>query len=254
VAPVDGHREEKEQWKVRHVRIMAACVVAACAICALAAANASAALPEWGKCVKLPAEIKGKEHKAGTGKFANSNCTEATTGGEYEFLKGTSGLPNTEFTNKMTTPEAVLELSIGIQVRCTGQTATGHISGTKEVSDVEVAFTGCKAPALEFACETKIVNESSEEHPVTFKYIEGEINTRSLKGKTWIHLGQGHGKPGSRFVARTGRKARAVRILRLRIPRIHQFGADSVDLLSSRREIQGCKRWRLHHFPDFAGQ
>jgi hypothetical protein len=194
-APVDDHREEKEQWKVRHLRIMAACAVAACAICALAAANASAALPEWGKCVKLPATIKGKEKKAGTGKFANSNCTEATTGGEFEFLKGTSELPVTEFENKMTTPEAVLELSVGIQVRCTGQTAKGKISGTKEVSDVEVTFTGCKAPALNFACENKIVNESSEEHPDTFKYVEGEINTRRLKGKLGYISGKGTATP-----------------------------------------------------------
>ena len=182
---------------MRHVRMLGLCLVAAFAVGALAASSSSAALPEWGKCVKLPAIIKGVEKKAGKGKFANSNCTEplATATGEFEFVKGSSGIANTEFTNNMTTPEAVLEISVGIQVRCTGQTATGKISGTKEVSDVEVTFTGCTAPALNFSCENQFINESTEEHPNTFKYITGEIKTRRLKGKLGYIAGKGTATP-----------------------------------------------------------
>ena len=122
---------------MRHVRMLALCLVAAFAVGALAASSSSAALPEWGKCVKLPATIKGKEKKAGTGKFSNSNCTEATTGGEFEFVKGTSELAGgTAFTNTMTSDKAELETSFGLGVNCTAQTATGELSGTKEVSNV----------------------------------------------------------------------------------------------------------------------
>jgi hypothetical protein len=176
---------------VRHVRMLGLCLVAAFAVGALAASSSSAALPEWGKCVKLPAIIKGKEKTKG--KFGNANCTEAGT--EYEFLKGTTQLPSTEFTNKMTSSEAVLELSVGIQVRCTGQTATGLLSGTKEVSDVEVTFTGCNAPQLSFSCENQFINESTEENPNTFKYIAGEIKTRRLKGKLGYISGAGTATP-----------------------------------------------------------
>ena len=118
---------------MRHFRLMAISIVAVCALCALAAANASAGLPEWGKCVKLPATIKGKEKKAGKGKFANSDCTEGTTGGEYEFLKGTSELPTRTFTNTMTSEKAELETSFGLGTNCTGETAHGELSGTKDI-------------------------------------------------------------------------------------------------------------------------
>jgi hypothetical protein len=176
---------------VRHVRIMAVCVAAVCAICALAAANASAALPEWGKCVKVPVTIKGKEHTKG--KYANSNCTEAQAGGEYEFLKGTSELPSREFTNTMTSEKATLETSFGINVNCTGETATGELSGTKEVSNVRVTFTGCEASLGNFICEnTYAEDEAGEFH---FHYIAGEIRTFGLKGKLVYISGAGTSNP-----------------------------------------------------------
>jgi hypothetical protein len=173
---------------------MATCVVAACAICAFAAANASAALPEWGVCVKLPATIKGKEKKAGTGKFSNSNCSEGTTGGEYEFRKGTSELPNTQFENNMTSEKAELETSSSLGVTCTGEHATGTLSGTKEVSNVNVTFTGCAVNIIpEFACENTFKEEEGEED--NFKYIKGEIKTFGLKGKLVYISGAGTPTP-----------------------------------------------------------
>ena len=172
---------------MRHVRMLTLCLVAAFAVGALAASSSSAALPEWGKCVKLPATIKGKEKKAGTGKFTNSNCTKAGTGGEFEFMKGTSGLPSTEFTNTMTTPEAVLETSTGLQVKCTSQTATGRLSGTKEVSEVRVEFGGCVSNIGGFTCE----NEFVENHT----YVQGVIFTRKLKGKLGYISGKGTATP-----------------------------------------------------------
>ncbi len=176
---------------MRHFRLMAISIVAACALCALAAANASAALPEWGKCVKLPATIKGKEKKAGKGKFANSDCTEGTTGGEYEFLKGTSELPTRTFTNTMTSEKAELETSFGLGTNCTGETAHGELSGTKEVSNLTVTFTGCAVNLIPtFPCENtyeEFPNELEEE----FRYTPGEIRTFALKGKLVYISGAG---------------------------------------------------------------
>jgi hypothetical protein len=180
---------------VRHIRIMAACAVAACAVCAFAAANASAALPEWGQCVKLPATIKGKEKAAGKGKFSNSNCTEGTTGGEYEFRKGTSELAGgTEFNNTMTSEKAELETASGLGVDCTGQSARGYLSGTKEVTNVTVTFTGCQVNIIpEWACENTFKEEEGEEY--NFKYIKGEIVTFELKGKLVYISGAGTPEP-----------------------------------------------------------
>ncbi len=167
---------------MRHVRMLALCLMAAFVVGALAASSSSAALPEWGKCVKVPAIIKGKEKTKG--KFGNANCTEPGT--EYEFQKGTAELPSTEFENNMSSSEAILETTLGIQVKCTGQTAKGQLSGTKEVSNVEVKFNGCQANLLEFACENFF-----EQREGVFTYTEGEIVTRSLKGKLVYISGAG---------------------------------------------------------------
>jgi hypothetical protein len=170
---------------VRHIRTITLCLIAACAIGALAASSASAALPEWGKCVKVPVEVKGKLKTKG--KYANANCTEAT-GGEYEFLKGTSGIADTEFTNTMTTPEALLETSGGVQVKCSAQTATGSLSGAKEVSEVQVVFNGCYTPTIgNFTCENEFENNHT--------YVQGVIFTRRLKGKLGYVSGKGTNSP-----------------------------------------------------------
>jgi hypothetical protein len=175
---------------VRHVRMLALCLMAAFAVGALAASSSSAALPEWGKCVKLPAIIKGKEKTKG--KFGNANCTEPGT--EYEFQKGTSELPSTEFENNMTSEKAELETSFGLGVNCTGQTARGFLSGTKEVSNVSVTFTGCAVNIIpEFLCENTFKEEEGEER--NFKYIKGEIKTFGLKGKLVYISGAGTSEP-----------------------------------------------------------
>ena len=176
---------------MRHVRMLGVCLVAVCGIAALVSASASAKLPEWGKCVKTPVEVKGKVKAKG--KYADANCTEKT-GGEYEFLKGTEGLPGgTEFTNILTSEKATLETSFGISVNCTGQTARGYLSGTKEVSNVVVTFTGCEASLGNFKCENTFKEEEGEEY--NFKYIKGEIRTFGLKGKLVYISGAGTPSP-----------------------------------------------------------
>jgi hypothetical protein len=193
---------KRSSGKVRHVRIMAVCILAACGICAFAAANASAALPEWGKCVKLPTTIKGKEKKAGKGKYANSNCTEAGGAGEYEFVKGTEGLPGgTEFTNALSSESAELETASGLGAKCTGEHASGDIAGTKEVTNVVVTFTGCAVNLIpEFSCENTFAETPETEKrggagDEEFHYVEGEIKTFGLKGKLVYISGQGTANP-----------------------------------------------------------
>lgn len=179
---------------MRHVRLVGLCLIAAFVVSALAAATSSAALPEWGKCVKLPAEINGKVKTKG--KYADANCTEklAPATGEYEFLKGTSGLVGgTEFTNTATSAKVSLETSFGISVNCTGQTARGELSGTKEVSQVSVTFTGCEASLCSFPCENTFAEDEGEEG--NFHYRKGEIVTFGLKGRLVYISGAGTPDP-----------------------------------------------------------
>jgi len=173
---------------MKRIRILGLAIVAAVAVVALTAASASAILPEWGKCVKTPVEIKGKLHK--TGKYADANCTEKT-GGEYEFVKGTSELPSTAFTAVQTSAKAELQTTQGVSVDCESTVATGNLSGTKEVSGVSVTFKGCKLSLLSFTCESAFENKP----PNKYVYNEGEIVTRGLKGKLGYISGKGTSTP-----------------------------------------------------------
>ena len=174
---------------MRRVRMLGVCLVAACAIGALVATtSATAALPEWGKCVKVPVEVNGKLKTKG--KYTNANCTEKGTG-EYEFLKGASAVGNPEFTAVQTSEKAFLQTAQNISVECTSTVATGHLSGTKEVSDVEVTFKGCKLPELRFGCESFF----SQNEEGVYLYNEGEIVTRGLKGTLGYISGQGEATP-----------------------------------------------------------
>ncbi len=174
---------------MRHVRTLGLCLIAAFMMSAVASATASANLPEWGKCVKVPVEINGKLKTKG--KYVDANCTEKTGTGEYEFLKGTSGTPNTAFTAVQTTEKALLETAIGIDVECNSTVATGSISGSKEVSGVSVTFEGCRLPLLSFTCESFFRNE----FPNKYVYNEGEIVTRGLKGTLGYISGKGTATP-----------------------------------------------------------
>ncbi len=176
---------------MRHVRILGLCLVAIFAMAAVTAGTASAAGPEWGRCLKVPVEIKGHVHKKG--KYSNAGCTTALAGGEYEFLKGVEGLPGgAEFTAKQTSEQAELETSQGISVDCTSTEARGSLSGIRDVTSVEVTFKGCELTFLDFACENTF--EESEEPP-KFEYFEGEISTRLLKGKLGYISGAGTSEP-----------------------------------------------------------
>jgi hypothetical protein len=162
---------------VRHVRMLGLCLVAVLALCAYAVSSASAANPEWGKCVA----------KAG-GKYEDSNCTTKAKGKtgkhEYEWLKASQvgaereakgKSKNVPFSGKSAGGGGVLTANIrecvneekeegyrvtrqgcaekpgdeeyitgeGIKVECASETATGEAEGKDKIANVHVKFTGC---------------------------------------------------------------------------------------------------------------
>ncbi len=167
---------------MRHVRMLGLCLVAVLAVAAVAATSASA-LPEWGQCYA----------KTG-GKYADSNCqTKAKKGkGEFEWRKG-SEVTHKEFHGEnlgsggVLTSDLVLcdggnnpegrhpgkcyegeeENVAAVSVECTSEHNTGDLSGSKEVKNVAVIFSGCTS--LGFTC--------------TNTTTEGTIQVNRLKGE-----------------------------------------------------------------------
>jgi hypothetical protein len=142
---------------MRHLRMVGLCLVAVFAMAAVVATSASA-LPEFGKCAP----------KAG-GKYTDSNCTKKSTlknPGTFEWVKATS-LPNKTFrgeggagilnviarwcvsgnengSERTAACEAKGWEEGAIRVECTSELAHGEVTGTKEVTNIAVKFSGCK--------------------------------------------------------------------------------------------------------------
>jgi hypothetical protein len=196
---------------MRRVRIIGLCVIAALAICAVAVSSASAAAPEFGRCIK-------KSKAEGSG-YSNAGCTtSAESGAKYEW---TNSLSKAKFESKgrfvETTKlkrcliwqeevragnlahaaallagwgyteaecietiekgegkeEAVLETVHGSKVECSGVSATGEYTSPKTVS-VNSTFTGCTTTEFEQEVTCQSAGASSGE--VKIKPLDGELN------------------------------------------------------------------------------
>lgn len=134
------------------------CLVIGCVASGVAAAGASAAAPEYGRCVKI---AKAPYN----GGFTNSGCTTAsgTHEGKYEWYPGVVKRFQTSSGGA-----GVLEEVGKYAVACSSESSTGEYSGTKEVKDVRVLFKGCKVTP--YICTT-----------VGLK--EGELETVPLEGR-----------------------------------------------------------------------
>ena len=82
---------------MKHVKLLGACLVAAFAVFAVAVASASAAGPEWGRCVEAAKGTKGL--------YEDSNCTKEkvkekkgvkSPDGKYEWKAGAPAAPGCE--------------------------------------------------------------------------------------------------------------------------------------------------------------
>jgi hypothetical protein len=132
-----------------------ACLAATIGVAALAA-GASAAAPEFGRCVA----------RAG-GRYANSGCTQVSAGvGKFEWEPGPG--PKNGFTDVLKPgTRATLKTEGGGVVTCTGETGGGEIANAKELAGAAFKFTGCESLAA--PCESAGATQ-------------GEIITNTLSG------------------------------------------------------------------------
>jgi hypothetical protein len=150
---------------MKHFKALALCLAAVCALSLAVVASASAAAPEYGRCIKGEKNAK-KEY---TGSFSNSGCTkkvseaEKAKKGKYEWFPGAVKKGQTSIGGK-----GILEEVGKNAVGCKSESSTGEYSGAKEVKNVIVKFQGCESGP--FKC-------TSEGHAV------GELETNPLEGR-----------------------------------------------------------------------
>jgi hypothetical protein len=160
---------------MRRIRIAGLCLVAVCAMSIIASSSASAALPEFGRCIK-------KAVKSLPG-YSDSKCTKEATEakkGSYEWLPGPG--PKAGFTT--TGGTATLATKGGKTVTCTSENSTGeYLSGDNKHEATTVKFNGCTSSS--FKCKTT----GAAEGELITNPLEGEVGYENkAKKKTALKL------------------------------------------------------------------
>ena len=156
------------------VKVARLSVVAAAVLSAVVVANASAAAPEFGRCLKA-----AKVNKKLTGMYENSACTKEVpvekraTLGKFEWHPGAVKKFQTTAGGK-----GALATVGGLGVHCETEHSTGEYSGTKEVKNVVVKFNGCESGGAK--CSTA-GSESGELVTKKLEGVVGFINKATLK-------------------------------------------------------------------------
>jgi hypothetical protein len=151
---------------MKRISIAGLCsVVATVALSMLAVAGASAAAPEYGRCLK-------KAKAEGNG-YTSSKCTVAGEGtkAKYEWLPGAGK-------HKFTTSGGAgkLETVDGKTVTCERESSEGEFNPTNfKQETTSVRFAGCKSSG--FSCTTEGLKE-------------GELETRELLGEVGFEAGK----------------------------------------------------------------
>jgi hypothetical protein len=151
---------------MRHLKVLAVSAVVALIVSAIAVGSASAAAPEYGRCVAV-----AKVGKTYNGTYTDKGCTKEATAKEktegkknkYNWLPGGVKLKQTSTGGK-----AVLQEVGKYAVGCTSEASTGEYFGTKEARKLFVTFKGCKVPP--FVCTSP-------------GHATGELETKELEGR-----------------------------------------------------------------------
>src|SRR5664280_2167850 len=136
---------------MKRIRIIGLCLVAAFAMSAIAATGASAANPEYGRCIKTTTGVKGKYSSATCTVLAKEVKTE-----KYEWYAAFGSAKPLEKAGFKTalkpTTKATLETKAGTKVICTGLEGAGKYTGNKTVLITKTTFTGCESGGIK--CNT----------------------------------------------------------------------------------------------------
>jgi len=148
---------------MKRVRMMGLCVAAVFALGAVVVASASAAAPEFGRCVKTA---------KGAGKFSNAGCTKEKAPGSYEWLPGPGPEPSwtASSVGKMT-----LETVNKVKLTCAGASESGSTSSYRTIK-ASLTLTGCEAFGMKYE------SAGQAEGTIVTNELEGELGIEKAGG------------------------------------------------------------------------
>ncbi len=178
---------------MRRIRTTASVLLGTIAVLAsFAAANASAELPELGRCVKVEGVQQGKK-TVYNGPYTGKNCTHPspTKRGKYEFLPGPG--PASHFYGIGEEPEPKLETTGGTLVECSEMVVEGEYTGPKTLK-AKVSFGGCETGTETVReCQTNPAKEGQVEGTGTFEGALGVIKAGEKPTVGWDLKREGGG-------------------------------------------------------------
>ncbi len=131
---------------------------------------ATAAPPEFGRCVKVAKSV--------TGNFATATCTSAATPLKHGFEWEPGPPPKSKFTTKNKPATAINLTTTGKQeIVCTEQSGTGDYTGTKTVGSVVMTFAGCEMEG------SKCASAGAEEGDLTTNPLEGTLGVEKTSSE-----------------------------------------------------------------------
>src|ERR1700682_3211521 len=145
---------------MKRAKILGLCLIAVLTGSAIASAAASAALPEFGRCVKVTTPH--------TGAYKGNNCLIPAGGtGAYNWEPGPGAAKKFEGAGETATLETVGKQKI----QCGGSTFTGEYTGAK-TETVTLNLINCADVSTAQLCQSNPVKEGEIETPVA---LEGEL-------------------------------------------------------------------------------
>jgi hypothetical protein len=171
---------------MRRIRIAGLCLVAVFAMGAVLAGTASAANPEYGRCLKVTPKSTSNYDTAKCIKFASEDPgteEEKLKKGNFKWFKAFGGekpLEKAGFTAKLK-PEtiATLETKAGTKVTCKALSAAGKYTSLVNVEVNKTDFSGCESGGIK--CNTSGAGEGI----IKVKELEGELGLIT-KGETSV--------------------------------------------------------------------
>jgi len=171
---------------MRRIRIVGLCLVAVFATSAVVAGSASAANPEYGRCIKVTPKSVSNYDGAKCTKLASEDPgteAEKLAKGNFKWFPAFGGekpLVKTGFTAVLK-PEtiATLQTKAGTKVTCKALSSAGKYTGNQTVHVATVNFTGCESGGIK--CNTAGAGVGE----ISVKPLDGELGLIS-KGATSV--------------------------------------------------------------------
>lgn len=148
---------------MRRIAMIAGCIFGSCVVGMTAAATASAAAPEFGKCVQVTPK---------TGEYSGKYCLAPAGGkGSYDWLPA----PGEKKKVALNVEGSTLRSASGREIKCESGEGEGEYTSAKTTAITKLIFKNCKVAGAKTLFESFCQNIGAFRGEVTASELVGEL-------------------------------------------------------------------------------